>query len=214
MYLPEHFRETRIEQLRNLVTRHPLATVVALTSQGLTANHVPLRAELSDEGRGTLRGHIARSNTLWREVHSDAEVLVIFTGADAYVSPNWYPTKREHGKVVPTWNYATVHMHGTIRFIEEGEWLRALVTELTDRHERSQPHPWQVSDAPADYLSGMLRSIVGLEIEVHRIVGKFKGSQNRSMADRSSVRRALQDAGHSEEEVLELTPGAAVDPGA
>ena len=206
MYVPEYFRETRIDVLRAFVERHPLATLVAMTAQGLTANHVPLRSQLSAEGGGILRGHIARANSLWRELKPESEVLAIFTGAEGYVSPNWYPSKREQGRVVPTWNYATVHVKGSITFIEDASWLRELVGWLTEEHERGRPDRWHVSDAPADYIEGMLRAIVGFEIRVSSIVGKFKGSQNRSAADRVGVDAALRAAGRSSAEVTELLP--------
>lgn len=209
MYVPDHFRELRAEVLQDLMERHPLATVVAVTTEGLTANHIPLQARLTAGGKGTLRGHIARANSLWRQLPPDAPVLAIFTGADAYISPNWYPSKREHGKAVPTWNYATVHVNGTIRFIEDKEWLRDFVGALTDIHEHGRPHRWHVSDAPADYIDGMLRAIVGFEIEIGRVLGKFKGSQNRSAEDRAGVQAALQSAGRETSEVVELAPGAA-----
>ena len=206
MYVPEYFRETRIDVLRAFVERHPLATLVAMTAQGLTANHVPLRSQLSAEGGGMLRGHIARANSLWRELKPESEVLAIFTGAEGYVSPNWYPSKREQGGVVPTWNYATVHIKGSITFIEDASWLRELVGWLTEEHERGRPDRWHVSDAPGDYIEEMLRAIVGFEIRVSSIVGKFKGSQNRSAADRAGVAAALRAAGRSSAEVTELLP--------
>ena len=208
MYVPEHFRESRVEILQALMQRHPLATVVAVTSDGLTANHIPLQATLTADGRGTLRGHIARANSLWRQLQPAAPVLAIFTGADAYVSPNWYPSKREHGKAVPTWNYATVHVNGSIRFIEDRDWLRGFVGVLTDEHEHGRPHRWHVSDAPTDYIDGMLRAIVGFEIAITSIVGKFKGSQNRSSEDRAGVHAALQAAGRDSAATAELAPGA------
>ena len=206
MYVPEYFRETRIDVLRAFVERHPLATLVAMTAQGLTANHVPLRSQLSAEGGGMLRGHIARANSLWRELKPESEVLAIFTGAEGYVSPNWYPSKREQGGVVPTWNYATVHIKGSITFIEDASWLRELVGWLTEEHERGRPDRWHVSDAPGDYIEEMLRAIVGFEIRVSSIVGKFKGSQNRSAADRAGGDAALRAAGRSSAEVTELLP--------
>jgi len=206
VYVPEHFRETRIEVLQRLIDRHPLALVVAVTASGLTANHIPLRAELTAAGAGVLRGHIARGNSLWRELQAGAPVLAVFTGADSYISPRWYPAKREHGKVVPTWNYATVHVSGTIRFIEDAAWLRNFVEGLTDVLEAGREDRWRVSDAPADYIAGMLRAIVGLEISVTGIVGKFKGSQNRSTADRAAVAAALAAAGRSAAEAAELAP--------
>jgi transcriptional regulator len=205
VYVPEYFRETRIEVLQAFVDRHPLATLVAATPNGLTANHIPLRAQLSPIG-SVLRGHIARGNSLWRELAPDAEVLAIFTGADSYISPSWYPSKREHGKVVPTWNYATVHIHGSIRFIDDAAWLRTFVAALTDAHEEGRARRWHVSDAPADYIEGMLRAIVGFEVKVERIVGKFKGSQNRSAADRAAVDAALREAGRTAEEAAEIAP--------
>jgi transcriptional regulator len=208
MYVPEHFRESRVEVLQALMEQHPLATVVAATSEGLTANHIPLETRLTADGRGMLRGHIARANSLWRQLPADAPVLAIFTAADAYISPNWYPSKREHGKTVPTWNYAAVHVNGTIRFIEDREWLRNFVGVLTDVHEHGSPRPWHVEDAPADYIEGMLRAIVGFEIEVGSVIGKFKGSQNRSGEDRAGVRTALRSAGRTASEVTELAPGA------
>ncbi len=209
MYIPDHFRESRIELLQELVDRHPLATVVANTADGLTANHIPLRSSLRPDGTGTLRGHIARGNTLWRQLEPDAPVLVLFVGADSYVSPNWYPSKREHGKAVPTWNYAAVHMQGRIRFIDDSGWLRAFVTALTDTHEQPREHPWRVTDAPGDYIDGMLRAIVGFEITVFSTRGKFKGSQNRSAADRAGVNAALRAEGRAASEIDELAPGSA-----
>lgn len=214
MYVPEHFRETRVEVLQALIDRHPLATLVAMTSEGLTANHIPLQAQLRADGGGLLRGHIARSNSLWRTLENDAAVLAIFAGAENYVSPTWYPSKREHGKAVPTWNYATVHIQGNIRFIDDASWLRDFVVLLTDVHEGGREHRWHVSDAPADYIDGMLRAIVGFEIRVSGIVGKFKGSQNRSAADRAGVNAALRTAGRSAEEVAELAPGSDAGSGA
>jgi transcriptional regulator len=208
MYVPEHFRETRLEVLQGLVDRHPLATLVAMTDEGLAANHIPMRSHLEEGGRGYLRGHIARGNSLWRKLQNDAKVLSIFMGTDQYISPNWYPTKQEHGKVVPTWNYATVHIHGTIRFIDDATWLREFVTGLTDVHEAPRANPWHVSDAPVDYINANLRAIVGLEISISSVVGKFKGSQNRSAADRDGVRAGLGKDGRTPDEIAEIAPGS------
>jgi len=209
VYVPEHFREMRMEVLQAFIEQHPLATVVAMTGDGLTANHIPLQSKLTAEGKGLLRGHIARSNSLWRQLEHGAVVLAIFTGADAYISPTWYPSKREHGKAVPTWNYATVHIKGSIRFIDDVVWLRDFVGLLTNVYEQGRPQRWHVSDAPADYIDGMLRAIVGFEIEVSSVVGKFKGSQNRSGADRASVNAALRSSGREPDEIAELAPGSA-----
>jgi transcriptional regulator len=214
VYLPEQFRETRIDVLQAFLARHPLSTLVAMTAAGLTANHIPLIAQLADDGTGVLRGHIARGNSLWRELAPGAPVLAIFNGADSYISPSWYPSKREHGKVVPTWNYATVHANGNIHFIEDRVWLREFVSSLTDTHERSRSAPWHVTDAPESYIESMLGAIVGLEISVTRLVAKFKGSQNRSAADRAGVAAGLHAAGRDSAEIAEMAPGATANPDA
>ncbi len=192
--------------MQALVDRHPLATLVAVTAEGLTANHIPMLAQLQEGGRGRLRGHIARANSLWRELGNDSPVLAIFTGAEHYISPTWYPSKQEHGKAVPTWNYATVHVHGRIRFIDDALWLRELVTSLTDVHEQGRANRWHVGDAPASYVEAMLRAIVGFEIEITGAIGKFKGSQNRSLADREGTRAGLGADGRAAEELAELVP--------
>jgi transcriptional regulator len=210
LYVPEHFRETRIEVLRGLIARHSLGTLVAVTSEGITANHIPMQLLPAADGPGLLRGHIARANPLWRLLQNDAPVLAVFIGPDHYVSPTWYPSKREHGKAVPTWNYATVHVRGHIRFIEDAGWLRALVESLTDEHEQGIVNRWRISDAPVDFIDGMVRAIVGFEIRVSAIEGKVKASQNRSAADRAGVAEALRAAGLPPEDVAQL----ARDPGA
>jgi len=210
LYVPEHFRETRIEVLRALIARYPLGTLVAVTSEGITANHIPMQLLPAADGPALLRGHIARANPLWRLLQNDAPVLAVFIGPDHYVSPTWYPSNREHGKAVPTWNYATVHIRGQIRFIEDGGWLRSLVESLTDEHERGIPNRWRISDAPPDFIDGMVRAIIGFEIRVSAIEGKVKASQNRSAADRTGVAEALLAAGLPPEDVAQL----ARDPGA
>jgi transcriptional regulator len=208
VYVPDHFRESRLEVIQAFIDQHPLGTLVANAADGLTANHIPLQSSLHADGTGLLRGHIARANSLWRRLEIDSPVLVIFTGADTYVSPNWYPSKQEQGKAVPTWNYATVHLQGTIRFIDDVSWLREFVGTLTDIHEQPRAHPWHVSDAPADYIEGMLHAIIGFEIKVSSTVGKFKGSQNRAAADRAGVNAALVKEGRAANEIDELAPGS------
>jgi transcriptional regulator len=206
LYVPEHFRETRIEVLRAFVERHSFGTLVAVTPEGITANHIPMQLLSGSDGPGLLRGHIARANPLWRLLEPGASVLAVFIGPDHYVSPSWYPSKHEHGEAVPTWNYATVHVKGHIRFIDDPGWLRTLVESLTDEHERQSVNRWRITDAPADYIAGMLRAIVGFEIQVSAIEGKFKGSQNRSAADRAGVAEALRAAGLPLDEVAQLAP--------
>lgn len=191
MYLPKHFEETRVEVLHELIHAHPLGALVALTPSGLAANHVPFEVEPEPAPFGTLRGHVARANPLWREFARDVEVLAIFQGPGTYVSPAWYPTKRETAKVVPTWNYAVVHVHGPLRVIEDRAWLRAFVEKLTNRHEAGRPDPWTITDAPAEYIEKQLGAIIGLEIPITRLVGKWKVSQNRPDQDRAGVVEGL-----------------------
>jgi transcriptional regulator len=211
MYVPAHFLESRTEVLQALIERHPLGTLIATTPDGLEANHIPMLAKLQAGGGGTLRGHIARGNSLWRHVPNDSQVLAIFIGADHYVSPTWYPSKREHGKAVPTWNYASVHLKGSIRFIDDATWLRSFVTELTDVYEQGRPDRWHVTDSPPDYIDGMLRAIIGFEIQVSSCIGKFKGSQNRAVGDRDGLRQALRTERIAAPEMTEIVtdpPGA------
>ena len=194
MYLPAHFREDRLDVLHEFIERHPLGTLVAATSGNLTADHLPMLLARTERAKGTLHGHVARANPLWKSTAAGSEVLVIFGGADAYVSPSWYAEKALTGKVVPTWNYAVAHVRGRIRFFDDATRLHALVSSLTDHHERPQLSPWSVDDAPEPYVQAQLRAIVGFEIEILEIVGKFKASQNRSAADRAGVRDALSVA--------------------
>jgi transcriptional regulator len=186
MYMPTSFRETRSDMLHALMHAYPFATVVNQGEGGLDANHLPLELV----GEKTLHGHVARGNELSRA--DGAEVLVIFRGPEGYVSPNWYPSKHETGREVPTWNYAVVHVHGRLRVVEDADWLRQLLERLTDRHETNQPKPWHVSDAPEDHTQKLLRAIVGLEIIIDRIEGKFKLSQNHPVANRTGVIAGLR----------------------
>ena len=188
MYLPAHFEEKRTDVLHALIRSHPLSTLVTLNTAGeLQANPIPFLVEAGPNAHGTLRGHVARANPLWRETRGDVDALVVFQGAQSYISPGWYPSKAEHGKVVPTWNYIVVQARGRLRPIDDAVWLRALVARLTDRFEAPQARPWGIGDAPADYIETMLRAIVGIEIEIGALVGKWKVSQNRSAADRAGV---------------------------
>ena len=205
MYLPKHFEETRVEILHGLIHTHPLAALVTLTPGGLDANHLPFEVDPAPAPFGTLRGHIARANPLWREFSRDVEALVIFQGPGTYVSPAWYPTKQETAKVVPTWNYAVVHAHGMLRVIDDHAWLRDFVTKLTNRHEAPRGDPWKVTDAPADYIDKQLGAIIGLELPITRLVGKWKMSQNRPVADRQGVVDGLRrEGGDSGEAIADL----------
>jgi transcriptional regulator len=191
MYVPPHFEETRLEVLHDLVRSHPLATVVTLEREGLNANHIPMELDPGPQSLGTLRGHVSRANPMWRSFSDEVATLAIFQGPEMYITPSWYQTKQESGKVVPTWNYAVVHAYGPLRIIEDPGWLRALVEKLTDRHEAQRPEPWKVADAPDDYIEGQLRGIVGIEISIERLVGKWKVSQNRPDSDRKGVSKGL-----------------------
>jgi len=187
MYRPSHFAEDRVEVVHELIRRYPLATIVTQRDGGLDADHVPVLIDAGDGEFGTLRGHVARANPLWRSFADGAQVLAIFQGGDHYVSPAWYPAKLEHGKVVPTWNYMIVHAHGPIVFRHEPEWLAAFVSRLTDTQESRRTEPWRVSDAPVEYIDAMLRAIVGFEIRLTSLTGKWKMSQNRSAPDRAGI---------------------------
>jgi transcriptional regulator len=194
VYLPAHFEERRIDVLHGLIREQPLGTLVTMGSEGITANHVPFEVDPEPAPFGTLRAHVARANPVWRDHAPGAEALVIFQGASAYVSPSWYPSKRETGKVVPTYNYVVVHARGRLLAIEDPAWLRRLVGRLTDRHEAGSEHPWKVTDAPEDYIESQLRAIVGIEIVPGSLVGKWKVSQNRPPLDRDGVVRGLERA--------------------
>lgn len=186
MYTPKHFVENRIEALHGLIRAYPFATLVTRAADGLTANHLPF-----ERVGEVLHGHVARGNELARL--DGAEVLLVFQGPDGYISPNWYPSKHETGREVPTWNYAVVHVHGRLRVIDDAAWLRRLLETLTDHHEAGQPQPWKISDAPDDHIETSLRAIVGLEVSIDRIEGKFKLSQNHPARNRAGVIAGLRE---------------------
>lgn len=206
MYLPRHFSERRTEVLGDFIERHPLGLLVTTTNGVPVADHVPMLLVRDQGASGTLQGHVARANPLWRATADAAAVLVVFHGADAYLSPSWYPSKHVDGKVVPTWNYSVVHALGRIRFFEDEARLHALVSKLTDHFEGSRPEPWSVSDAPEGYVRSMLRAIVGFEIEVTELAGKFKASQNRSAEDRAGVRGGMGAGGAGDLDELVRDP--------
>lgn len=207
MYQVGAFREERIDVMHALMRNHPLATLVTVNDGIPDANHLPLLIDPEPLPYGTLRGHVARANPVWQQAGSQ-EVLAIFQGPQAYVTPSWYPSKRETGQVVPTWNYAVVHAHGPLVVHDDREWLRGLVTRLTDHQEAGLPQPWRVADAPADYLERMLAAIVGIEIPLTRLSGKWKTSQNRSAADRAGVAEGLVLKGDAQAQAMaELVAG-------
>lgn len=205
MYQPPHHRETRLEVQQALIERHPFGLLVTSGLAGLLANPLPFVLDRAAGPLGVLRGHLARPNPQWRDLAAETEALVVFQGPDAYVSPSWYPTKQETGKVVPTWNYAMVQVRGRARAIEDPAWLAGQVAQLTAAREEGRAVPWSVDDAPPDYVAAMVRGIVGIEIEIASIDGKWKVSQNRSADDRAGVAAGLEaDGGEDNEGVAAL----------
>jgi transcriptional regulator len=195
MYQPAHFVENRPEVLHSLVRSHPLSTLVTLSAQGLDANHIPLLLRLNAQGEASLVGHVARANPVWRETDLSVPVLAIFQGPQHYISPNWYATKAEHGKVVPTWNYAVVHAKGLLTVHDDADWVRSQMQQITAQQEAPLPKPWAVEDAPKDYTDAMISAVVGIEIAVTSWAGKWKVSQNQPPANQATVQRALDGLG-------------------
>lgn len=198
MYIPRQFEEPNIEVMHELIRAKPLATLVTLNANGLEANHIPLALATEPAPYGVLSGHIARSNPLWQEHPADTDVLVIFHGAESYITPSWYASKAETGKVVPTWNYVSVQAKGKLRVIHDANWIHAQLESLTAHNEAGFEHQWAVSDAPQEFTSKLLEAIVGIEIVIADLRGKWKVSQNRSAQDRSSVAKGLTNQGHYE----------------
>lgn len=202
MYTPSQFAETRLEVLHSLMRRKPLATLVTLTPEGLVANSIPLYLRVDGSPWGTLAGHVARGNPLWRDTDTATPVLAIFQGPDAYISPSWYATKQEHGKVVPTWNYAVVQARGPLRVIDEPAWIRAQLLDLTHQQEAAFAQPWAVDDAPRDYTDKLLAALVGIEIPISQLTGKWKVSQNQPPANQVGVVQGLVDVGGEDAGVM------------
>lgn len=195
MYLPKHFEETDLAVLHALLRAHPLGTWVTLGEGALVANHMPFLLDPARGEHGTLLCHVARANPVWRSFSTDTPSVVVFQGEGGYITPSWYASKAAHGKVVPTWNYAVVHAHGVPRAVDDAQWLLQHVSQMTGWHEAGREMPWQVGDAPADYIDSMLRAIVGIEIPIARLEGKWKVSQNRPRADQLGVVAGLQAQG-------------------
>lgn len=192
MYLPDLFHEQDFETIAALIDAHPLAALTRIVNGAIVADHIPF---LFDAKANVLRAHVARANPLWRDFDPASEALAIFTGLDHYVTPSWYATKRETGKVVPTWNYEAVHVYGRLRAIDDPKWIRTLLRDLTARHEAARPAPWALEDAPDDFIDAMLKAIVGIELSITRIEAKRKLSQNRNAADRAGVIAGLEAEG-------------------
>lgn len=195
MYLPPPFAEDDVATLHALLRAHPLATLITLTDDGLEANHIPLIVDPEPAPYGRLRGHAPRANPLTQGKHHDVDALAIFHGPEGYITPSYYATKRETGKVVPTWNYAVVHAYGRLALIDDPAWVRDQVETLTDRQEAAFDAPWKVADAPREFSDRMIASLVGLEIVVTRLVGKVKASQNQPAANRAGVIAGLEAKG-------------------
>ncbi len=192
MYIPKHFAEPRREVLHELIQRQPLATIITLNQNGINANHIPLYLDPQAGEFGTLYGHVARANSIWQEHTSQHDILAIFHGSDSYITPSWYASKAQTGKVVPTWNYAVAHAYGPLQVIDDPQWLRQQLEQLTKHNEASFEHQWQVDDAPHEYTEALLKAIVGIAIPITRLLGKWKVSQNQPHANQQSVIAGLE----------------------
>jgi len=197
MYMPAHFAETREDELHRIIRDHPLGVLIAAGPDGLDANHLPFELDASAGPCGTLLAHVARSNPLWQQAPTGTPVLVVFHGAEGYISPSWYPSKHETHRQVPTWNYEVVHAHGTLTVRDDERYVRSVVARLTRTHEAGEPRPWKMGDGPPEYIDTMLRAIVGIEVTITRLVGKAKLSQNREPRDREGAAEALRSRGRT-----------------
>jgi len=192
MYLPSHFQEDRLDVLHAAIRAHPLATLITHGASGLSANLIPFTLVADRGERGTLQAHLSKANPQLADLRTGAEVLVLFPGPQAYITPSWYATKQEHGKVVPTWNYVVVQARGRPQVIDDPDWLLKQITALTTQQEHGMDKPWSVSDAPASYVASQLKGISGIEFPIDKIVGKWKVSQNQPAANRAGVIAGLQ----------------------
>jgi transcriptional regulator len=197
MYIPAHFAENRPEQLHRIIREHPLGALVTQCSDDLDADHVPFELDPEVGPHGLLTAHVARANTVWQRC-AGSKVMVMFRGAEAYISPSWYPTKHEAHRQVPTWNYEVVHAHGILTVRDDERFVRGLVARLTRRHEAGEPTPWKMGDSAPEFIDTLLKSIVGIEVAITSLVGKSKLSQNKEARDRAGASDALQARGHAE----------------
>jgi len=198
MYIPAHFAIHDPEAMQRIIHAHPLGVLVTQTSEGLDANHIPFEFDPGVGPHGLLSAHVARANPVWQQCAGGAEVLVIFRGSESYISPNWYPSKHETHRQVPTWNYEVVHVHGRLTVQDQDKFVRGVVARLTRTHEATEPRPWKMGDSAPDYIDGMLRNIVGIEIAITRLEGKAKLSQNREPRDRLHAAEVLAQRGAAE----------------
>ncbi|WP_432262433.1 FMN-binding negative transcriptional regulator [Cupriavidus sp. TMH.W2] len=198
MYIPAHFAENRPEELGRIIREHPLGMLVTQGSAGLDADHIPFEFDADVGPHGVLTAHVARANPLWQRCPTGTPVMVVFRGAEAYVSPSWYPSKHETHRQVPTWNYEVVHAHGTITVHDEERFVRRLVARLTRRYEAAEPKPWKMGDSAPEFIDGMLRNIVGIEIALTSLVGKVKLGQNKESRDRIGAADTLEARGYGE----------------
>ncbi|HEX7748042.1 MAG TPA: FMN-binding negative transcriptional regulator [Bordetella sp.] len=198
MYIPTHFAETRPEELARIIRAHPLGMLVTHDDQGLDANHIPFEFDPDAGTHGRLTAHVARANPIWRQCAEGADVMVVFRGAEGYISPSWYPSKHETHRQVPTWNYEVVHAHGRLTVHDDEKFVRGIVARLTRTHEAGEPKPWKMGDSAPEYIDEMLKAIVGIEIAVTALAGKRKLSQNKEARDRLGAVQALAERGHAE----------------
>jgi transcriptional regulator len=206
MYLPTHFAETRPEELSRIIREHPLGALVTHGTSGLDADHLPFEFDPQVGTHGLLSAHVARANPLWQRCPTGTPVMVIFGGAQAYISPSWYPSKHEAHRQVPTWNYEVVHAHGVLTVHDDERFARGIIARLTRRHEAAEPKPWKMGDSAPEYIDSMVRNIVGIEIALSSLVGKSKLSQNKEARDRLNAAEILKSRGH--EEMSELMRNA------
>jgi len=197
MYIPSHFNEPRIEVLHGLITQNPLGLLVTHSHRGLDVNHLPFHLDASQGEFGILHAHVARANPVWQEISTGDRVLAVFQAGDAYISPQWYPSKHEFHKQVPTWNYRVAHAHGRVTIRDDERYVRGMVGRLTHTHEASQPVPWKMSDGPREYIDMMLKAIVGIEIEITSLLGKSKLGQNKEPRDIEGAAAALKALGEN-----------------
>lgn len=197
MYTPAHFALHDTQVMHRIIADHPLGILVTPTAQGMDANHIPFELDVGIGRHGLLSGHVARANPLWQECREGADVLVIFRGNEGYISPNWYPSKHETHRLVPTWNYEVVHVHGRLTVQDDEKFIRGVLARLTRSHEAQESQPWKMGHSAPEYIDGMVKAVVGIQVLIERMEGKSKLSQNRELRDRLGAADTLQERGDS-----------------